>query len=54
MINVAVTHYLLLHTSIYGLHIYTELCGSQQYYNASIMFTHQQVAYELYFIVLFL
>ena len=28
--------------------------GSQQYYNALFLFTHQQVAYELYFIVSFL
>ena len=33
--------------SIYGLQIHRNLYGSQRYYNESLLFAHQQVAYEL-------
>ena len=45
-----------LHISnfVYTVYVCRKLCGSHRYYNASLLFTHQQVAYELHCIVLFL
>ena len=43
------TDWFLLHNSIYGLHVDRQLCGSSQYCNASLLFAHQQVVYELCF-----
>ena len=54
MISVAVTDWFSLHASIYGLQVDRKLCGSRRYYNASLPFTYQQIAYELYFIVPYL
>ena len=45
----------LLHNNIYYLHVHRKLGSFQWYYNALILFAHQQLAYKiiLYFIIQF-
>ena len=50
--NVWDQKYLSPWVRIFGLHVYRKSHGSRKYYNASLPFTLQQVAYELYFVVL--